>query len=318
MPIAVHTDAANEQHYEVAAEYYDYCLGARTALRRSHAHVDADRRSAFLTRATGPAPLPCAGPAHKYSACKFPEGARVEDAAKLLPKAEVDSLDEVMLRADMHDGMHIMDLGCGWGSGALHYAARLPNAKVVGVSNSNGQREHILAVAAQRGLTNLDIVTADASKGTFVGLATQALRKLCGGGDGIFKFDRVVTIEMFEHMKNYETMLKLVSDVRGDHAVPPCGATKAHPRPPPPPHSLPACLRGPPGAAAGRQALCAHLCAQVLPLPLYRQVGGRLDGTHPAVGDVGGRVHFTTCFPPSLLLPSPGPLLFRGRHDALR
>jgi len=177
-PIAVHTDAANEQHYEVAPEYYDICLGPR----------------------------------RKYSCCKFPPGARVQDAAKLLPAAEEASLAEVVERAGLADGMHILDLGCGWGSGALYYAEKLPNAKVVGVSNSNAQREHILADAKRKGLTNIDIVTADVSKGTFVAKAKAALRGLCKNAEGIFSFDRVVTIEMFEHMKNYEQLLKLVSD----------------------------------------------------------------------------------------------------------
>mmetsp|Transcript_47245 Transcript_47245/g.110285 ORF Transcript_47245/g.110285 Transcript_47245/m.110285 type:complete len:453 (+) Transcript_47245:58-1416(+) len=179
LPIAVHTKAANEQHYEVSAAFYDICLGPR----------------------------------RKYSCCKFPPGAKAADAAKLLPQAEVDSLDEVIERSGMQDGMAILDLGCGWGSGALHYASRLPNARVIGVSNSNSQREHILADAKRRGITNLDIVTCDVSQMPFAQLAAVALGKLCDGPEGApRKFDRMVSLEMFEHMKNYEKLLFNVAD----------------------------------------------------------------------------------------------------------
>ena len=78
------------------------------------------------------------------AACAQPRRRASLQAAELLPQAEVDSLNEVMERCEMKDGLAILDLGCGWGSGALHYASKLPNSKVVGVSNSHSQREHIL------------------------------------------------------------------------------------------------------------------------------------------------------------------------------
>jgi len=147
------------------------------------------------------------------------------DAAKLLPQAEVAALDEVIERSGMADGMAVLDLGCGWGSGALHYATRLPRAHVIGVSNSHSQRAHILADAKRLGLTNLDIVTVDVSKAAFAEAAAAALARLratnapaSGGGGkaegGVPLFDRVVSLEMFEHMKNYDKLMKHVADVR--------------------------------------------------------------------------------------------------------
>lgn len=138
----------------------------------------------------------------------------------------------MIARSGMADGMAILDLGCGWGSGSLHYAARLPNALVVGVSNSHSQRAHILADAARKGITNLDVVTCDVSREPFAERAAAALATLAaargsrpGAAAGAaLGFNRVVSLEMFEHMKNYEELLKNVADVRAAPAGPPAGA----------------------------------------------------------------------------------------------
>lgn len=89
----------------------------------------------------------------------------------------------------MKDGQAILDLGCGWGSMALYMAQHFPGSQVTALSNSNTQRHFIETRARTQGLTNLKVVTADVV--TFQGFSANA-------------FDRVVSIEMFEHMKNYQ------------------------------------------------------------------------------------------------------------------
>jgi len=158
-PIAIETDAANSQHYEVPAEFF-------------HAHL---------------------GPRLKYSCCLYPTG------RETLAQAEEAMLALYGERAGLADGQRILDLGCGWGSLSLWLAARLPNAEIVGLSNSHGQREFIEARAAERGLRNLRIVTGNVAEFEFGGEQPRA------------EFDRVVSIEMFEHMKNYAALLRKVA-----------------------------------------------------------------------------------------------------------
>src|SRR5580698_9771926 len=106
--------------------------------------------------------------------------------------ATLDAAEEAMLkltckRAQLADGQNILELGCGWGSLSLWMAENYPNARITGVSNSATQKLHIDAEARQRGLKNLRIITCDMN-----------CFEIAGG------FDRVVSVEMFEHMKNYE------------------------------------------------------------------------------------------------------------------
>ena len=122
-PIAVETAAANDQHYEVPSAFFKIVLGRQL----------------------------------KYSCCLFERG------NETLDEAEEAMLALMVKRADIRDGMRVMDLGCGWGSAALYIAARFPNCRVTGVSNSNSQREFIMGEAKARGLTNIDIITADAN-----------------------------------------------------------------------------------------------------------------------------------------------------------
>jgi cyclopropane-fatty-acyl-phospholipid synthase len=128
------------------------------------------------------------GPHRKYSCCHW--GAGVET----LQQAEEQALTVTCARAELADGQRILELGCGWGSLTLFMAARYPNATILAVSNSAPQREYILAEAGRRGLANVDVITADMNDFS----TTQ-------------RFDRVVSIEMFEHMRNYAVLFEQIS-----------------------------------------------------------------------------------------------------------
>lgn len=149
-PVALVPEAANEQHYEVPGRFYDIALG--------------DRK--------------------KYSSAYYPT------RETTLDEAEVAMLDLTCERARLEDGQDVLELGCGWGSLTLHMAERFPNSRIRGVSNSHSQRDEILENAARRGLSNLEITTADMND-----------------FDAGARYDRIVTIEMFEHMRNWEELL---------------------------------------------------------------------------------------------------------------
>ncbi len=126
----------------------------------------------------------CLGRNLKYSGCLYPTG-----------RESLDEAEDVMLalyaeRARLADGQHILELGCGWGSLALYNATKFPAAQITAISNSRTQKEYIDAEAKKRGLTNLRIVTADIN-----GFDIEPGR-----------FDRVVSVEMFEHLKNYQRL----------------------------------------------------------------------------------------------------------------
>jgi cyclopropane-fatty-acyl-phospholipid synthase len=93
--------------------------------------------------------------------------------------------------------LRVMDLGCGWGSVTLWFAQRFPKCTFVGLSNSKTQREYILSTAKARGLKNVDVITGD------IALLTLP--------ETVQPFDRVISIEMMEHMKNYQKLLHKVS-----------------------------------------------------------------------------------------------------------
>jgi len=107
-----------------------------------------------------------------------------------LAQAEANALLETCVHADLHDGQEILELGCGWGSLSLWMAAHFPGARITAVSNSHSQRSFIIKTARARGLGNLNVITADMN--TF---------------DTPSRFDRVVSVEMFEHMANWEALL---------------------------------------------------------------------------------------------------------------
>jgi cyclopropane-fatty-acyl-phospholipid synthase len=139
------------------------------------------------------------GPCLKYSSCLYPKG------TESLAEAEQAMLEVVSTRAGLANGQRILDLGCGWGSLSLWLAQRFPDSQIVGLSNSRGQRQFILDEAQARGLTNLEIVTGNIAEFDFPSNGRTA------------GFDRIVSIEMFEHMKNYGALLaKLARWMRAD------------------------------------------------------------------------------------------------------
>ena len=124
----------------------------------------------------------------KYSCCYWPDG------VSTLDDAEEAMLRLTCQRAHLADGMSVLDLGCGWGSLTLWIAEQYPNCKIMSISNSRTQREFIAAQCRARGLTNVEPLTADAAE-----------------FDTERRFDRVLSIEMFEHMKNYERLLARIA-----------------------------------------------------------------------------------------------------------
>lgn len=158
-PVAIETAAANEQHYEVPTEFYTHVLGK---------HL-------------------------KYSGCYYDT---TNAPAEQLDAAEARMLALTCERARLADGERILELGCGWGSLSLWMAANYPAARITAVSNSRTQKQHIDAVARERGLSNLEVVTCDANVLEFPA-GTQ--------------FDRVVSVEMFEHMRNYQALLARIA-----------------------------------------------------------------------------------------------------------
>ena len=125
----------------------------------------------------------------KYSGCYWPEG--VAD----LNQAEEAALAKSCEHAELVDGMDVLELGCGWGSLSLWMAEHYPNAKITSVSNSASQREFILRRAQERGVdANLNVITCDIND-----LQCQQ------------KFDRVVSIEMFEHVRNHKELFRRIA-----------------------------------------------------------------------------------------------------------
>lgn len=140
----------------------------------------------------------CLGVNRKYSSCFWLKDTQTLDEAE--DNALLISCDH----SDLKDGQHILELGCGWGSLTLFMAARYPNSKITAVSNSNSQREHIMSTALARGLNNVTVVTCDMN--TFDALSLSHTQ------DDHKQFDRVVSVEMFEHMRNHQVLYAKVHD----------------------------------------------------------------------------------------------------------
>jgi cyclopropane-fatty-acyl-phospholipid synthase len=124
------------------------------------------------------------GPNRKYSSCFY------RSAASTLQEAEEEALRQTVEHADLADGQSILELGCGWGSLSLWMARQFPKARIVAVSNSHSQRMYIQGEGAARGCKNLSVITADMN-----------------GFDPARQFDRIVSVEMFEHMMNWRELL---------------------------------------------------------------------------------------------------------------
>ncbi|KAI1805550.1 S-adenosyl-L-methionine-dependent methyltransferase [Daldinia bambusicola] len=175
-PVAVETAAANAQHYEVGTGVLRGMLGPRM----------------------------------KYSSSLYLSGGggrEEEEEEKTLAQAETAMLEMYVARAEIRDGMRILDLGCGWGSGALYFAEMFPKSEVTAFSNSRTQKEYIDGKAREKGLANLTVITGD--------IVDYEFEKE--------SFDRVVSIEFFEHMKNYEQLMAKIS-----RALKPDGKLFAH------------------------------------------------------------------------------------------
>jgi cyclopropane-fatty-acyl-phospholipid synthase len=130
----------------------------------------------------------CLGRRLKYSSGLW------DNSVTTLDEAEECMLALTCERAGLANGQQILELGCGWGSLSLWMAEHFPGARITAVSNSRTQKQHIDAMAAARGLTNLEIITQDMNVFTIDR-----------------QFDRVVSVEMFEHMKNYQLLLRKVA-----------------------------------------------------------------------------------------------------------
>ena len=152
-PVALVPHLANEQHYEVPAEFFENVMGE---------HL-------------------------KYSCCFWPN-----DVCSL-SEAEAAALELTVKRAGIEDGMAVLDLGCGWGSLSLWIAEQFPNATVHSVSNSRAQRDFIMRQVKARAIDNVTVTTADMNDFATTG-----------------KFDRVVSVEMFEHMRNYGELFRRI------------------------------------------------------------------------------------------------------------
>ncbi len=154
-PIAIETVAANDQHYEVPAQFFCLVLGK---------HL-------------------------KYSSCYW------DNNTTNLDQAEQNMLDLYVERAQLGNQQQILELGCGWGSLTLWMAKKFPESIITAVSNSNSQRQFINLQAEKNKLHNIEVITADVNQLT---LNRQ--------------FDRIVSIEMFEHMRNYDSLLNRIAD----------------------------------------------------------------------------------------------------------
>ncbi|MDG2252077.1 MAG: cyclopropane-fatty-acyl-phospholipid synthase [Methylophilaceae bacterium] len=153
-PIALVPELANEQHYEVPAEFYNLCLGLNK----------------------------------KYSSCYW------DKKTNNLDQAEKLALKKTCNHANLKDGLSILELGCGWGSLTLWMAKHYPKSSITAVSNSSSQRTYILSQAKLRKLKNIEVITCDMN---------------------IFKtnkkYDRIVSVEMIEHMRNHRKLFANIS-----------------------------------------------------------------------------------------------------------
>jgi cyclopropane-fatty-acyl-phospholipid synthase len=170
-PIAVQTEAANEQHYELPPEFFEKILGRNL----------------------------------KYSCCYWSDDLSYQklkkknDLQQRLDQAEDEMLNLSVERAEIENGQNILELGCGWGSLSFYLAKKFPESRIIAMSNSKLQINYINQLAAKNKIENLRAVKADINNFT-----TDA------------RFDRIVSVEMFEHMRNYQKLMQKVSSFLTD------------------------------------------------------------------------------------------------------
>jgi cyclopropane-fatty-acyl-phospholipid synthase len=163
----------------------DAAFAGRMMLRSIAEHADAANTQHYEVPSHFFAQV--LGPNRKYSCCFY------RTDATTLQEAEEEALRQTIEHAGLADGQTILDLGCGWGALSLWVARQFPHAKVTAVSNSQSQRAYIEEMAQSRGLTNLRVVTSDMN---------------VFAPDG--RFDRIVSVEMFEHMMNWRKLMTRV------------------------------------------------------------------------------------------------------------
>jgi cyclopropane-fatty-acyl-phospholipid synthase len=152
--VAIKTDLANEQHYEVTSEFFKVTLGK---------HL-------------------------KYSCCFY------DKKNSELDEAEKRAIEITLERAQLMDGQDILELGCGWGSLSLYMAQQYPNSNITAISNSSSQKDFIDQEVEKLSLQNLKVITAD--------MSSFQIDK---------QFDRIISVEMFEHMRNYRVLYERIS-----------------------------------------------------------------------------------------------------------
>ena len=153
-PLAVASATANQQHYELPANFFKLMLGESM----------------------------------KYSCALYSDG------VSTLEEAETAMLNLTINRAGITDGMQILELGCGWGSLTLAMAKKFRKSQILAISNSRDQKLFIDEKAKQNGITNITIMTEDMNN-----LVISE------------KFDRIVSVEMFEHMRNYRELFSRIA-----------------------------------------------------------------------------------------------------------
>lgn len=165
-PIAVETEAANEQHYELPPQFFEKILGRNL----------------------------------KYSCCYWSDDLNYKklkkqsDLQQRLDLAEDEMLELTVKRAQIKNGQNILELGCGWGALSFYLAKKFPDSRIISISNSSLQIDYINKLAAQNKIDNLRAVKADINN-----FKTEA------------QFERVLSVEMFEHMRNYQKLLQKIS-----------------------------------------------------------------------------------------------------------
>jgi cyclopropane-fatty-acyl-phospholipid synthase len=177
--------ASTASRFAVAGAMDDAAFVEALAARPIAEHADAANTQHYEVPAAFFAEV--LGPNRKYSCCFYKE------PVSTLQEAEEEALRQTVANADLADGQSILELGCGWGSLSLWMARQFPHAQITAVSNSHSQRRYIEDEAAARGLTNLSVVTSDMNQ-----FAPTV------------RFDRVVSVEMFEHMMNWRALLMRV------------------------------------------------------------------------------------------------------------